>query len=146
MFSPFLLRAAGFLLPFYIKAWAISILRHRRQRQCVTCLNLSCHAHCENQDQDQSYATILLSYYFLEAAALAAAEVAFILLSGQGRGVRNRTPLPHVGNNRRNGAGIGHSCSDRRLLVCPDCARIYGFYQVQDQMTWCLSFSSNQLY
>ncbi|KAK8459778.1 hypothetical protein SEVIR_2G211650v4 [Setaria viridis] len=114
MFSPFLLRAAGFLLPFYIKAWAISILRHRRQRQ--------------------------------EAAALAAAEVAFILLSGQGRGVRNRTPLPHVGNNRRNGAGIGHSCSDRRLLVCPDCARIYGFYQVQDQMTWCLSFSSNQLY
>ncbi|KAL5677519.1 hypothetical protein ACJX0J_013650, partial [Zea mays] len=46
MFSLFLLRAAGFLLPFYIMAWAISILQRRRQRQ---------------------------------AAALAAAEVAFIL-------------------------------------------------------------------
>jgi len=55
MFSLFLLRAAGFLLPFYIMAWAISILQRRRQRQ--------------------------------EAAALAAAEVAFILQSGQGRGV-----------------------------------------------------------
>ena len=29
----FLLRAAGFLLPFYIMAWAISILQRRRQRQ-----------------------------------------------------------------------------------------------------------------
>ncbi|GJM98821.1 hypothetical protein PR202_ga15862 [Eleusine coracana subsp. coracana] len=55
MFSLFLLRAAGFLLPFYIMAWAISILQRRRQRQ--------------------------------EAAALAATEVAFILQSGQGRGV-----------------------------------------------------------
>lgn len=54
-FSLFLLRAAGFLLPCYIMAWAISILQRRRQRQ--------------------------------EAAALAASEVAFILQSGQGRGL-----------------------------------------------------------
>ncbi|CAL5074348.1 unnamed protein product [Urochloa decumbens] len=33
VFSLFLLRAAGFLLPFYIMAWAISILQRRRQRQ-----------------------------------------------------------------------------------------------------------------
>ncbi|CAN4100415.1 unnamed protein product [Withania somnifera] len=32
-FSLFLLRAAGFLLPCYIIAWAISILQRRRQRQ-----------------------------------------------------------------------------------------------------------------
>ncbi|KAG0480390.1 hypothetical protein HPP92_011248 [Vanilla planifolia] len=32
-FSLFLLRAAGFLLPCYIMAWAISILHRRRQRQ-----------------------------------------------------------------------------------------------------------------
>ncbi|CAL1370636.1 unnamed protein product [Linum trigynum] len=32
-FSVFLLRAAGFLLPCYIMAWAISILQRRRQRQ-----------------------------------------------------------------------------------------------------------------
>ncbi|XP_019199953.1 PREDICTED: uncharacterized protein LOC109193555 isoform X2 [Ipomoea nil] len=32
-FSLFLLRAAGFLLPCYIVAWAISILQRRRQRQ-----------------------------------------------------------------------------------------------------------------
>lgn len=55
-FSLFLLRAAGFLLPCYIMAWAISILQHRRQRQ--------------------------------EAAALAAAEVAFILQSGRARGLQ----------------------------------------------------------
>ncbi|XP_020255539.1 uncharacterized protein LOC109832588 [Asparagus officinalis] len=55
-FSLFLLRAAGFLLPCYIMAWAISILQRRRQRQ--------------------------------EAAALAAREVAFILQSGQGRGLQ----------------------------------------------------------
>lgn len=55
-FSLFLLRAAGFLLPCYIMAWAISILHQRRQRQ--------------------------------EAAALAAAEVAFILQSGRGRGLQ----------------------------------------------------------
>lgn len=29
----FLLRAAGFLLPCYIMAWAISIMQRRRQRQ-----------------------------------------------------------------------------------------------------------------
>lgn len=29
----FMLRAAGFLLPCYIMAWAISILQRRRQRQ-----------------------------------------------------------------------------------------------------------------
>uniref|UniRef100_A0A1D1YG01 C-X-C chemokine receptor type 5 n=1 Tax=Anthurium amnicola TaxID=1678845 RepID=A0A1D1YG01_9ARAE len=54
-FSLFLLRAAGFLLPCYIMAWAISILQRRRQRQ--------------------------------EAAELAASEVAFILQSGQARGL-----------------------------------------------------------
>lgn len=53
-FSLFLLRAAGFLLPCYIMAWAISILQRRRQRQ--------------------------------EAAALAR-QVAFVLRSGQRRGV-----------------------------------------------------------
>ncbi|XWS69712.1 hypothetical protein CRYUN_Cryun04dG0202600 [Craigia yunnanensis] len=54
-FSLFLLRAAGFLLPCYIMAWAISILQRRRQRQ--------------------------------EAAALAATQVAFVLQSGQRRGM-----------------------------------------------------------
>ncbi|KAK6922019.1 Protein of unknown function DUF3675 [Dillenia turbinata] len=54
-FSLFLLRAAGFLLPCYIMAWAISILQPRRQRQ--------------------------------EAAALAATQVAFVLQSGQSRGL-----------------------------------------------------------
>ncbi|KAJ6823974.1 uncharacterized protein M6B38_129950 [Iris pallida] len=67
-FSLFLLRAAGFLLPCYIMAWAISILQRRRQRQ--------------------------------EAAALAATEVAFILQSGQGRGLHftiapESTATPH---------------------------------------------------
>ncbi|KAK9935149.1 hypothetical protein M0R45_022261 [Rubus argutus] len=33
IFSLFLLRAAGFLLPCYIMAWAISILQRRQQRQ-----------------------------------------------------------------------------------------------------------------
>uniref|UniRef100_A0A0E0QJG3 RING-CH-type domain-containing protein n=1 Tax=Oryza rufipogon TaxID=4529 RepID=A0A0E0QJG3_ORYRU len=51
----FLLRVAGFLLPFYIMAWAINILQGRRRRQV--------------------------------AAALAATEVAFILQSGQRRGM-----------------------------------------------------------
>ncbi|KAK3027438.1 hypothetical protein RJ639_042078 [Escallonia herrerae] len=55
-FALFLLRAAGFLLPCYIMAWAISILQRRRQRQ--------------------------------EAAALAAAEVAFMLQAGQHRGLQ----------------------------------------------------------
>ncbi|KAJ6429424.1 hypothetical protein OIU84_020951 [Salix udensis] len=55
-FSLFLLRAAGFLLPCYIMAWAISILQRRRQRQ--------------------------------EAAALAATQVAFVLQSGQQRGLQ----------------------------------------------------------
>ncbi|XP_022725823.1 uncharacterized protein LOC111282129 isoform X2 [Durio zibethinus] len=55
-FSLFLLRAAGFLLPCYIMAWAISILQRRRQRQ--------------------------------EAAALAATQVAFVIQSGQRRGMR----------------------------------------------------------
>ncbi|XP_022734969.1 uncharacterized protein LOC111288359 [Durio zibethinus] len=54
-FSLFLFRAAGFLLPCYIMAWAISILQRRRQRQ--------------------------------EAAALAATQVAFVLQSGQRRGL-----------------------------------------------------------
>ncbi|CAL4983636.1 unnamed protein product [Urochloa decumbens] len=56
MFSLFLLRAAGFLLPCYIMAWIFSVLHRRRQRQ--------------------------------EEAALAAAEVAFILQSAQGRGLQ----------------------------------------------------------
>ncbi|KAL5540662.1 hypothetical protein UlMin_041248 [Ulmus minor] len=55
-FSLFLLRAAGFLLPCYIMAWAISMLQRRRQRQ--------------------------------EAAALAATQVAFVLQSGQHRGLQ----------------------------------------------------------
>ncbi|XP_058083579.1 uncharacterized protein LOC131231421 [Magnolia sinica] len=55
-FSLFLLRAAGFLLPCYIMAWAISIIQRRRQRQ--------------------------------EAAARAATEVAFVLQSGQRRGLQ----------------------------------------------------------
>ncbi|KAL3528385.1 hypothetical protein ACH5RR_007707 [Cinchona calisaya] len=57
-FSLFLLRVAGFLLPCYIMAWAISILQRRRQRQ--------------------------------EAAALAAAEVAFMLQAGQRMGYQVR--------------------------------------------------------
>ncbi|XP_061992543.1 uncharacterized protein LOC133710484 [Rosa rugosa] len=56
IFSLFLLRAAGFLLPCYIMAWAISILQRRQQRQ--------------------------------EAAALAATQVAFVLQSGQHRGLQ----------------------------------------------------------
>ncbi|CAN6484583.1 unnamed protein product [Victoria cruziana] len=55
-FSLFLLRAAAFLLPCYIMAWAFSILQRRRQRQ--------------------------------EAAALAAAELAFVLQSGRARGLQ----------------------------------------------------------
>jgi len=56
IFSLFLLRAAGFLLPCYIMAWIFSILHRRRQRQ--------------------------------EEAALAAAEVAFILQSARGRALQ----------------------------------------------------------
>ncbi|KAM0829238.1 hypothetical protein ACQ4PT_067011 [Festuca glaucescens] len=56
MFSLFLLRAAGFLLPCYIMAWIFSILHRRRQRE--------------------------------EASAIAAAEVAFILQSAQGRALQ----------------------------------------------------------
>ncbi|XP_039064507.1 uncharacterized protein LOC120209628 isoform X2 [Hibiscus syriacus] len=37
-FSLFLLRAAGFLLPCYIMAWAISIMQRRRQRQDAAAL------------------------------------------------------------------------------------------------------------
>lgn len=66
-FSLFLLRAAGFLLPCYIMAWAISILQRRRQRQ--------------------------------EAAALAATQVAFVLQSGQRRGLQFAiTPGPTTVN------------------------------------------------
>ncbi|XP_057495102.1 uncharacterized protein LOC130780147 [Actinidia eriantha] len=54
-FSLFLLRAAGFLLPCYIMAWAISILQRRRHRQ--------------------------------EAAAMAARQFAFVVQSGQARGL-----------------------------------------------------------
>nr|CAB3447002.1 unnamed protein product [Digitaria exilis] len=36
IFSLFLLRAAGFLLPCYIMAWAISIMQRQRQRQVGT--------------------------------------------------------------------------------------------------------------
>ncbi|KAJ4974679.1 hypothetical protein NE237_007853 [Protea cynaroides] len=63
-FSLFLLRAAGFLLPCYIMAWAISILQRRRQSQ--------------------------------EAAALAATEVAFVLQSGQHRGLQFTIAGPSV--------------------------------------------------
>ncbi|KAJ0241675.1 hypothetical protein HA466_0210680 [Hirschfeldia incana] len=69
-FSLFLLRAAGFLLPCYIMAWAIGILQRRRQRQ---------------------------------AAAVAAAEVAFMIHGGvppQRRGLRfavapEQPPIPN---------------------------------------------------
>ncbi|XVE56927.1 hypothetical protein DITRI_Ditri04bG0050100 [Diplodiscus trichospermus] len=54
-FYLFLLRAAGFLIPCFVTAWAISILQRRRQRE--------------------------------EAAALAAAEVAFMIQAGQRRGI-----------------------------------------------------------
>ncbi|KAI4340104.1 hypothetical protein MLD38_024974 [Melastoma candidum] len=40
-FSLFLLRAAGFLLPCYVMAWAISILQRRRQRQEAAALAAS---------------------------------------------------------------------------------------------------------
>ncbi|KAL2935235.1 C-X-C chemokine receptor type 5 [Bienertia sinuspersici] len=40
-FSLFLLRAAGFLLPCYIMAWAISILQRRRQRQVGSNIDVS---------------------------------------------------------------------------------------------------------
>ncbi|CAN1296455.1 hypothetical protein LINPERPRIM_LOCUS23148 [Linum perenne] len=55
-FSLFMLRAAVFLLPCYIMAWAISILQRRRERQEA-------------------------------AAALAAAEVAFMIQAGQHGGL-----------------------------------------------------------
>jgi hypothetical protein len=38
LFSLILLRAAGFLLPCYIMAWAISILQRRRQREEASAL------------------------------------------------------------------------------------------------------------
>ncbi|KAL6960028.1 hypothetical protein U1Q18_051598 [Sarracenia purpurea var. burkii] len=57
-FSLFLLRAAGFLLPCYIMAWAVSILQRRRQRQDAA------------------------------AAALAATEVAFMIQAGQHGGLQ----------------------------------------------------------
>ncbi|XAR65192.1 Ubiquitin--protein ligase [Bertholletia excelsa] len=56
-FSLFLLRAAGFLLPCYIMAWAVSILQRRRQRQQEA------------------------------AAAMAATQFAFVVQSGQARGL-----------------------------------------------------------
>ncbi|EOA24500.1 hypothetical protein CARUB_v10017756mg [Capsella rubella] len=68
-FSLFLLRAAGFLLPCYIMAWAIGILQRRRQRQ--------------------------------EAAALAAAEVTFMIHGGvpQRRGLHFAVaPEPPIAN------------------------------------------------
>ncbi|XP_010550603.1 PREDICTED: uncharacterized protein LOC104821422 [Tarenaya hassleriana] len=68
-FSLFLLRAAGFLLPCYIMAWAISILQRRRQRQ--------------------------------EAAAMAAAEVAFMLHGGQRRGLHFIAAPESVSNPRQ---------------------------------------------
>ncbi|XP_057952132.1 uncharacterized protein LOC131146514 [Malania oleifera] len=66
-FSLFLLRAAGFLLPCYIMAWAISILQRRRQQQ--------------------------------EAAALTANEVAFMLQSGQQRGLQVTIAQGPAGNS-----------------------------------------------
>ena len=42
----FLLRAAGFLLPCYIMAWAISILQRRRQRQVSEVLKFMIFAPC----------------------------------------------------------------------------------------------------
>lgn len=64
-FSLFLLRAAGFLLPCYIMAWAISVLQRRRQRQEAA------------------------------AAALAATEVAIMLQAArQGRGLQFTLAAP----------------------------------------------------
>ncbi|XP_009765409.1 uncharacterized protein LOC107800289 isoform X1 [Nicotiana tabacum] len=57
-FSLFLLRLIGFLLPCYIMVWAISILQQRRQREVD------------------------------EAAALATAQFAFVVQSGQSTGVQ----------------------------------------------------------
>ncbi|KAF3647130.1 putative DNA excision repair protein ERCC-1-like [Capsicum annuum] len=88
-FSLFLLRAAGFLLPCYIMAWAISIMQRQRQRQF------------QISKQFQVYLMVYLKFpglYFGhsafcfhvdhdEAAALAAAEVAFMLQAGQHRGL-----------------------------------------------------------
>ncbi|GKA87706.1 RING/FYVE/PHD zinc finger superfamily protein [Tanacetum coccineum] len=59
-FALFLLRAAGFLLPCYIMAWAISILQRRRQAQEAERL----------------------------AGLAAAADVAFLMQAGQHRGLQ----------------------------------------------------------
>ncbi|KAL8161500.1 hypothetical protein V2J09_012989 [Rumex salicifolius] len=85
-FSLFLLRAAGFLLPCYIMAWAINILQQRRQRQANYVSWVVKVMICVNNKQ--------------EAAALAATQVAFVLQSGQHRGLqftiapRPPTPVP----------------------------------------------------
>ncbi|KAH9721873.1 RING-CH-type domain-containing protein [Citrus sinensis] len=53
-FSLFLLRAAGFLLPCYIMAWAVSILQRRRQRQkfsLITCYVTFCNPKSLNQKE-----------------------------------------------------------------------------------------------
>ncbi|KAJ3679668.1 hypothetical protein LUZ60_017679 [Juncus effusus] len=65
LFSLFLLKAAGFLLPCYIMAWALSILQRQRQRQEAT------------------------------AATLVPADMAFILQSSQARPLQfNVVPEP----------------------------------------------------
>ncbi|KAL6009206.1 hypothetical protein ACLOJK_022433 [Asimina triloba] len=75
--SLFLLRAAGFLLPCYIMAWAISILQRRRQRQPYTSSVGSSSLYRAKKDSNK-----------FEAAALAATDVAFVLQSGQRRGLQ----------------------------------------------------------
>lgn len=90
----FLLRAAGFLLPCYIMAWAISILQRRRQRQVLRYVHV-CYLFT-------SFCNIIHTKFFLilvikEAAALAATQVAFVLQSGQRRGLQFTIASgPHV--------------------------------------------------
>ena len=104
----FLLRAAGFLLPCYIMAWAISMLQRRRQRQVKMHLHFPLH-HLPSQllpffglilfchiitdvhnflSQTFVRANFLWQLAKQEAAALAATQVAFVLQSGQRRGLQ----------------------------------------------------------
>lgn len=76
----FLLRAAGFLLPCYIMAWAIGILQRRRQRQVCT-LSQKCSVSKMLNLTDKALMHCFLFLWHQEAA-LAAAEVAFMIHGG----------------------------------------------------------------
>ena len=89
-FQLFLLRAAGFLLPCYIMAWIFSILHRRRQRE-VCQANLLFEAWYKLYGAVviiQKHLTFWCFNYPQEAASIAAAEVAFILQSAQGRALQ----------------------------------------------------------